>query len=156
MLLRAAAVCVHVPGFPPPLVRSEPCPFEMFSVQCRVSQMNGPWSGEVSSGDPRVTQTQWWPGFYRKNKNRDPQAHGPCCGRGLDMATHFNGKRKKERSEGIFWILSAAWCFIHLLLPEESWNINPVRPESTLFLFDFSDLKHGEHDSLRWCLHLCW
>lgn len=77
-----------------PLTRSEPCPFEMFFVQCGASQMNGPWSSEVSLVDPGVTQTQWWPSFYRKNKNRDPQAHGPRCGRGLDMAILKKGRTK--------------------------------------------------------------
>lgn len=126
--------------------------------------MNGPWSNEVSLVDPGVTQTQWWPSFYRKNKNRDPQAHGPRCGRGLDMAI-LKKERKEElsspTSEGMFWIwsagfsfTSAAWCFVYSSLPEESWTINTICSEPLLFLFDFSNLRHGEHGSLRWCLHL--
>lgn len=89
---RLPSVCMGLAFHP--LAQSEPCPFEMFFVHCGASQMNGPWSSEVSSVDPGVMQTQWWPSFYRKNKNRDPRAHGPCCGRGLDMVGHFKGRKK--------------------------------------------------------------
>lgn len=69
--------------------------------------MNGPWSSEVSSVDPGVSQTQWWQSFYRKNKNTDPQAHGPCCGRGLDMVGHFKGKKERKNEE----VLHLRGCF---------------------------------------------
>lgn len=65
--------------------------------------MNGLWSGEVSSVDLGVTWTQWRPGLYRENKNRDPQAHGPCRGRGLDMVGHFRKEKKKKGKK---------WCCI--------------------------------------------
>lgn len=58
--------------------------------------MNGLWSGEVSLVDLGVTWTQWRPGLYRENKNRDPQAHGPCRGRGLDVVGHFRKKKKRK------------------------------------------------------------
>lgn len=118
--------------------------------------MNGPWSGEVSSVDPRVTQTQWWPGFYRKNKNRDPQAHGPCCGRGLDMVGHFKGKKKERKKEVV---LHLRGCFgsevqasISQVQPDILFtHLYPRNPETqtrpgrrALFFFpDFCDLKHG-------------
>lgn len=85
--------------------------------------MNGLWLGEVSLVDLEVTQIQWLPGLYRKNKNRDPQAHGPCHGRGLDMVRHFR-KKKKERSgtasEGMFRISSTGLeyhrCYQHAFI----------------------------------------
>lgn len=130
--------------------------------------MNGPWSSEVSSVDPRVSQTQWWQSFYRKNKNTDPQAHGPCCGRGLDMVGHFKGKKERKNDE----VLHLRGCFgsevqacrlqfhkcslmFHVFsLPEESWTINTICSESALFFFDFSSLRCGEHGSLGGGLHL--
>lgn len=130
--------------------------------------MNGPWSSEVSSVDPRVSQTQWWQSFYRKNKNTDPQAHGPCCGRGLDMVCHFKGKKERKNDE----VLHLRGCFgsevqacrlqfhkcslmFHVFsLPEESWTMNTICSESALFFFDFSSLRCGEHGSLGGGLHL--
>lgn len=107
---RCLSVCMCAPSHP--LASSEPCPLWDVFVQCEASQMNGLWSDEVSSVDLGVTWTQWRPGLYRENKNRDPQAHGPCRGRGLDMVSHFRKKKKKKKersgaaSEGMFWISS--------------------------------------------------
>lgn len=83
-------------AYPPPRSKWSLLLWDGF-VLCEASQLNRLWSGEVSSVDPWVTRRQWWPGFYRKNKNRDPRAHGPCCGRGLGMVGHFREKGKKWR-----------------------------------------------------------
>lgn len=93
-----AAVCVYVFAFPSPRLRWTLPLWDVFA-QCRASQMNGLWLGEVSLVALEVTQIQWQPGLYRKNKNRDPQAHGPCHGRGLDMVGHFRKIKKKFKKK---------------------------------------------------------
>ena len=115
-------VCVCVCASPPPRFKWSLLLWDGF-VLCEASQLNRPWSGEVSSVDPWVTQRQWWPGFYRKNKNRDPRAHGPCCGRGLGMVGHFREKGEEGalHQRGCFGSQVQTWisqvlpsCSLHL------------------------------------------
>lgn len=94
-------MCVCV--LPPPCLKRSLLLWDVF-VLCEASQLNGLWPGEVSSVDLGVTWRQWWPSFYRKNKNRDPQACGLCRGRGLNMVGHF-------REEGKELVLHQRICF---------------------------------------------
>lgn len=91
------SVCMCVPSYP--LASSQPRPYEMFSYNVKLHR----WMG---CGPARwVWLALGSQGHNRKNKNRDPQAHDPCRGRGLDMVGHF-WKRGGAASDGMFWISS--------------------------------------------------
>lgn len=94
-----------------PLPWSDPCSCEMF-LSC-VKLYSWMSSGRVrwvwlTSG---VTRRQWWPGLLLEEQNRDPQAHGPCCRRSLEIWWAILGKEKKEEGKGSGAELHPRGCF---------------------------------------------
>lgn len=134
-----SSVHVSLHGHPPP--RMKRCSlFRDVFVLCEAPQLNGPWLGEVSSADLRVTPRQWWSGFYGKNKKQRPLCLWPLLWAGL-WPFWKEEALKCPCIRGDVWIsiqalvgqVVAAWCckFLSVRSPLRIY-ITPTQPHSLM------------------------